>query len=63
MAGKFKVLTELGKITHRYWYGAGYYFREPLGGGEMQYWVGDGWKGLMEGQPFLSACAVTHKAA
>lgn len=35
--------TELGRITHRYWYEGDFLFRVPLFGGEEQTWNGAEW--------------------
>lgn len=37
------MMTELGKVTHRYWYEAGTYYRQPLQGGNVEQWAGRAW--------------------
>lgn len=40
------MMTELGKVTHRYWYDGDLYFRQPLAGGDIEVWAVTGWANL-----------------
>jgi hypothetical protein len=32
------MMTELGRVTHTYWYEDGVYLRRPLAGGQVEVW-------------------------
>jgi len=32
------MMTELGRVTHNYWYENNVYFRRPLAGGPVEVW-------------------------
>ena len=36
--------TELGNVTHDYWWRNGCYFRRPIVGGPVETWNGKTWK-------------------
>ena len=37
------IVTELGTVTHHYWYEGKNYYRRPLNGGDEQVWNGAVW--------------------
>jgi len=58
MAGKAspmgRCVCELGAATHKYWYGSGIYFRQPLAKpviGAIEFWTGSEWQLAVNSAP------------
>ena len=44
------------KVTHRYWWGSGIYFRQPLNDrtiGAIEFWTGAEWQTALKSQPAM----------